>query len=335
MVASPAEPPLGQNPLSARQPLGLRDALDDDEASVDVVDGAVGEDPDHEEKDESAESSNMEEEEESEAGDTEPDTEELALLDEQLERRGGTVEQWGWAGWPRRLAAGQPGPPASAVGPAPERPRWPFACHLFRVGFLGRDGRPSVADLLGSLQDNQNQAGLGLPKMLEVSYQDTLNMQAYLDFHLKPTWDWLVAVMDSTEAQLRFGCALSNHSDPSSTLAPPRARRGLFEDRLVAAGSLDGRRRNRLTTYVSADDFVEANCNVQAVASLADEDIELRSQGPRMPSPTAQVATKIVRTRRRATRAYFAAEVAAAFALIRRCCGDMEGTGLCTSGQPG
>lgn len=31
----------------------------------------------------------MEEEEESEAGDTEPDTEELALLDEQLERRGG------------------------------------------------------------------------------------------------------------------------------------------------------------------------------------------------------------------------------------------------------
>ncbi|KAH7947257.1 hypothetical protein HPB52_008998 [Rhipicephalus sanguineus] len=322
MVASPAEPPLGQNPLSARQPLGLRDALDDDEASVDVVDGAVGEDPDHEEserdermeasehdgtpahehndeEDESAESSNMEEEEESEAGDTEPDTEELALLDEQLERRGGPSSSGGgpgglggsrpgslapqhlqWAlrqrdpagrshvtssgtgglvyidpGSLRRSAAvaaaaasgaSSGSSVAAAAALAPELSPGTTAVGLARAfGAVLRQ----VADLLGSLQDNQ--AGLGLPKMLEVSYQDTLNMQAYLDFHLKPTWDWLVAVMDSTEAQLRFGCALSNHSDPSSTLAAPRARRGLFEDRLVAAGSLDGRRRNRLTTYGS------------------------------------------------------------------------------------
>ncbi|XP_050027437.1 E3 ubiquitin-protein ligase UBR5 isoform X3 [Dermacentor andersoni] len=366
MVASPAEPPLGQNPLSARQPLGLRDALDDDEASVDVVDGAVGEDPDHEEserdermeasehdgtpahehndeesdsdsdpdsasyqsnqdnasaqrsattgatagsdaEDESAESSNMEEEEESEAGDTEPDTEELALLDEQLERRGGPSSSGGgpgglggsrpgslapqhlqWAlrqrdpagrshvtssgsvslagtgglvyidpGSLRRSAAvaaaaasgaSSGSSVAAAAALAPELSPGTTAVGLARAfGAVLRQ----IADLLGSLQDNQNQAGLGLPKMLEVSYQDTLNMQAYLDYHLKPTWDWLVAVMDSTEAQLRFGCALSNHSDPSSTLATPRTRRGLFEDRLVAAGSLDGRRRNRLTTYGS------------------------------------------------------------------------------------
>ncbi|KAH7937972.1 hypothetical protein HPB49_018577 [Dermacentor silvarum] len=324
MVASPAEPPMGQNPLSARQPLGLRDALDDDEASVDVVDGAVGEDPDHEEserdermeasehdgtpahehndeEDESAESSNMEEEEESEAGDTEPDTEELALLDEQLERRGGPSSSGGgpgglggsrpgslapqhlqWAlrqrdpagrshvtssgtgglvyidpGSLRRSAAvaaaaasgaSSGSSVAAAAALAPELSPGTTAVGLARAfGAVLRQ----IADLLGSLQDNQNQAGLGLPKMLEVSYQDTLNMQAYLDYHLKPTWDWLVAVMDSTEAQLRFGCALSNHSDPSSTLATPRTRRGLFEDRLVAAGSLDGRRRNRLTTYGS------------------------------------------------------------------------------------
>ncbi|KAL3179297.1 hypothetical protein MRX96_038194 [Rhipicephalus microplus] len=377
MVASPAEPALGQNPLSARQPLGLRDALDDDEASVDVVDGAVGEDQDHEEserdermeasehdgtpahehndeesdsdsdpdsasyqsnqdnasaqrsattgatagsdaEDESAESSNMEEEEESEAGDTEPDTEELALLDEQLERRGGPSSS---AGGPGGLGGSRPG------SLAPQHLQWALrqrdpagrlACHLFcftvgcasfwegSVSLAGTGGlvyidpgslRRSaavaaaaasgassgssvaaaaalapelspgttavglarafgavlrqVADLLGALQDNQNQVGLGLPKVLEVSYQDTLNIQAYLDFHLKPTWDWLVAVMDSTEAQLRFGCALSNHSDPSSTVTAPRVRRGLFEDRLVAAGGLDGRRRNRLTTYGS------------------------------------------------------------------------------------
>ncbi|XP_029848951.2 E3 ubiquitin-protein ligase UBR5 isoform X8 [Ixodes scapularis] len=108
-----------------------------------------------------------------------------------------------------------------------------------------------TADLLATLQDyNQASPGLSLPKMLEVSYQESLNMQAYLDYHLKPTWDWLVSVMDSTEAQLRFGCALTNHSDPSGGPPPgPKPRRGFFEDRLSAPGSLDSRRRNRLTTY--------------------------------------------------------------------------------------
>ncbi|XP_077488259.1 E3 ubiquitin-protein ligase hyd isoform X5 [Amblyomma americanum] len=364
MVASPAEPPLGQNPLSARQPLGLRDTLDDDE--VDVVDGNVGEDPDHEEserdermeasehdgtpahehndeesdsdsdpdsasyqsnqdnasaqrsattgatagsdaEDESAESSNMEEEEESEAGDTEPDTEELALLDEQLERRGGPSSSGGgpgglggsrpgslapqhlqWAlrqrdpagrshvsssgsvslagtgglvyidpGSLRRSAAvaaaaasgsGSGSSVAAAAALAPELSPGTTAVGLARAfGAVLRQ----TADLLGTLQDSQGSPGLGLPKMLDVSYQESLNMQAYLDYHLKPTWDWLVAVMDSTEAQLRFGCALSNHSDPSGTLAIPRTRRGLFEDRMAASGSLENRRRNRLTAYGS------------------------------------------------------------------------------------
>lgn len=32
---------------------------------------------------------------------------------------------------------------------------------------------------------------------------------------MKPTWDWLLTVMDSTEAQLRFGASLTNSSDPN------------------------------------------------------------------------------------------------------------------------
>lgn len=44
--------------------------------------------------------------------------------------------------------------------------------------------------------------------------------QLYLEQHLRPTWQWLVAVMDSTEAQLRFGSALSNNSDPSCPQHP-------------------------------------------------------------------------------------------------------------------
>ena len=33
---------------------------------------------------------------------------------------------------------------------------------------------------------------------------------------LKPNWDWLMTVLDSTEAQLRFGSALAGVTDPAS-----------------------------------------------------------------------------------------------------------------------
>ena len=34
--------------------------------------------------------------------------------------------------------------------------------------------------------------------------------------YLRCTWDWLITVMDSTEAQLRYGSALAKSSDPST-----------------------------------------------------------------------------------------------------------------------
>lgn len=44
--------------------------------------------------------------------------------------------------------------------------------------------------------------------------------QAYLETRLKPTWDWLLTVMDSTEAQLRFGASLTQSSDPTHPSHP-------------------------------------------------------------------------------------------------------------------
>ncbi|KAL1414842.1 hypothetical protein MTO96_007105 [Rhipicephalus appendiculatus] len=79
---------------------------------------------------------------------------------------------------------------------------------------------------------------------------------------------------------------------------------------------------------VSADNFVEADCNVQAVASLADEDIVAAVAGTQDAQPDSSSGDEDRPDEAAATRAYSAAEVAAAFALIRRCCGDMEGTGL-------
>ncbi|KAL1444568.1 hypothetical protein MTO96_045486 [Rhipicephalus appendiculatus] len=78
---------------------------------------------------------------------------------------------------------------------------------------------------------------------------------------------------------------------------------------------------------VSADDFVEADCNVQAVASLADEDIVAAVAGTQDAQPDSSSGDEDRPDEAAATRAYSAAEVAAAFALIRRCCGDMEEPG--------
>lgn len=41
-----------------------------------------------------------------------------------------------------------------------------------------------------------------------------------LENRLKPTWDWVLNVMDATEAQLRFGASLTHSTDPSHPLHP-------------------------------------------------------------------------------------------------------------------
>ncbi|KAH7963517.1 hypothetical protein HPB52_021284 [Rhipicephalus sanguineus] len=79
---------------------------------------------------------------------------------------------------------------------------------------------------------------------------------------------------------------------------------------------------------MSADDFVEADCNVQAVASLADEDTVAAVAGTQDAQADSSSGDEDRPDEEVATRTYSATEVAAAFGLIRRFCGDMEGTGL-------
>ena len=97
-----------------------------------------------------------------------------------------------------------------------------------------------IADLLTMLQDYSALTPV-LNRTLEITHQEAINLQVgvnficwldlhatvalslnlnyflqlYLEYHLKPTWDWLLTVMDSTEAQLRFGAALTQSSDPT------------------------------------------------------------------------------------------------------------------------
>lgn len=85
----------------------------------------------------------------------------------------------------------------------------------------------------------------------------------YLEYHLQPTWDWLITVMDSTEAQLRFGCALTSGSNPSHPSHPMHSSlhtrsvrpRGESEGRSTT-GTVDSRRRgNKSAKGIEAFNF--------------------------------------------------------------------------------
>ncbi|KAH7971671.1 hypothetical protein HPB52_002162 [Rhipicephalus sanguineus] len=103
---------------------------------------------------------------------------------------------------------------------------------------------------------------------------------------------------------------------------------GACRVRAPAHGKLSSLFPAAVPPEVSADDFVEADCNVQPVASLADEDIVAEVAGTQDAQANSSSGDEDRPDEAATTRAYSAAEVAAAFGLIRRCCGDMEGTGL-------
>lgn len=70
-------------------------------------------------------------------------------------------------------------------------------------------------------------------------------------------WNWLVGVMDSTEAQLRFGTALVGSTDSSSPHHPMNPGYGRQTDqsgssRLAASRTVQGWPQRRLRTVASA-----------------------------------------------------------------------------------
>ena len=76
-----------------------------------------------------------------------------------------------------------------------------------------------VADLLTMLQDYASAAPC-LPRLLSIGMDEFYSLLSLVEEQLRPNWTWLMTVMDSTEAQLRFGSALSNSSDPSHPSHP-------------------------------------------------------------------------------------------------------------------
>ncbi|KAK5646050.1 hypothetical protein RI129_004514 [Pyrocoelia pectoralis] len=201
-------------------------------------------------EDDSGESS-QQEEEESEAGETdEQDTEDYTLTDEQLERRRSRYsnvtghgqrsnlapQNMQWAIRSReatrstgvRLSGGSnlvfidpsslrrstTGSATVAASSEPVTMATTASCLARAFGIVIRQ----ISDLLSLMQDLHI-----MPTSfahLDISQDDICNVQIYLEFRLKPTWDWLLTVMDATEAQLRFGASLTHTADPTHPAHP-------------------------------------------------------------------------------------------------------------------
>lgn len=63
--------------------------------------------------------------------------------------------------------------------------------------------------------------------------------QIALETRLKPTWDWVLTVMDATEAQLRFGASLTHSTDPSHPLHPLHLNSTQTQSTSSALGNLN------------------------------------------------------------------------------------------------
>lgn len=204
--------------------------------------------------DESAESSHPDEDESDAAETDEQEAEDLQFAEDQLERRPATTTTTATSGertsnpapqtmqWAVRTrtrpgrggASGggfiyidpsnlrrstATGSSAVAAAPATEPVTMATTCSsLTRAfGIVVRQ----IADLLTMLQDYSALAPT-LPRTLEITYQESMNLQLLIELQMKQNWDWLMTVLDSTEAQLRFGSALSSITDsnlPSTSSA--------------------------------------------------------------------------------------------------------------------
>lgn len=77
----------------------------------------------------------------------------------------------------------------------------------------------SISDLLPILKDAERSDSALTINQLRVCPTEAASIICNIERKLNPIWEWLTKVMDSTEGQLRFGCALRNGIQAASQVA--------------------------------------------------------------------------------------------------------------------
>uniref|UniRef100_A0AAQ6A6A3 Ubiquitin protein ligase E3 component n-recognin 5 n=1 Tax=Amphiprion ocellaris TaxID=80972 RepID=A0AAQ6A6A3_AMPOC len=111
-----------------------------------------------------------------------------------------------------------------------------------------------ISDLMSLIPKYNHLVYSQYPAAVKLTYQDAVNLQNYVEEKLIPTWNWMVSIMDSTEAQLRYGSALSSAGDPGHPSHPLHAsQHSARRERMTAREeaslrTLEGRRAATLLT---------------------------------------------------------------------------------------
>ncbi|KAL7038434.1 hypothetical protein ACKWTF_009577 [Chironomus riparius] len=77
-----------------------------------------------------------------------------------------------------------------------------------------------ISELVGMLAWKFSCPSSNSYQSYDLTYQEAVQLQMYVEKRLKPTWDWILTVMDATEAQLRFGASLTDSADSAHPLHP-------------------------------------------------------------------------------------------------------------------
>lgn len=77
----------------------------------------------------------------------------------------------------------------------------------------------SISDLIPILKESERSDSALTISQLKVSPTEAATIISNLEKKLNPIWEWLFKVMDSTESQLRFGCALTNGIQAAAAVA--------------------------------------------------------------------------------------------------------------------
>ncbi|XP_045557810.1 E3 ubiquitin-protein ligase UBR5 isoform X20 [Salmo salar] len=114
-----------------------------------------------------------------------------------------------------------------------------------------------ISDLMSLIPKYNHLVYSQYPAAVKLTYQDAVNLQNFVEEKLIPTWNWMVSIMDSTEAQLRYGSALSSAGDPGHPSHPLHAsHHSARRERMTAREeaslrTLEGRRSGRAATLLT------------------------------------------------------------------------------------
>lgn len=148
----------------------------------------------------------------------------------------------------------------------------------------------SISDLIPILKESERSDSALTINQLKVSPTEAATIICNLEKKLNPVWEWLFKVMDSTEGQLRFGCALTNGIQ-ASTQSSNTAHSHQYRTSGIQAALSNS------TTLAASSYFPQSNLNSlpvhPAMLARVNPNLSAHVLNRRVPNIFDETATRI------------------------------------------